>query len=506
MILVMNNKNPLQPVTKDQLKCLSRADLVELLLGEQKVRLQIEENVTTLKDSLIELGDKYVRIKNRLFMPSSEKLKPKDPVCSSKPKPDKPKKKKHQKPSDRYPNIPIIQQDVELETPPLCSCCGEAMADSGLCETTEHLTIEPRKYFIVQQKAHKYRCNSCHGTMVNTPTPPRIKSGSSYSDEMIIDVALSKYCDLIPIDRYAAMAARQGLKGLPPHSLIELTHHLADFLLPIYEGIKREVLDSVVLHADETPHKMLEGDKKKNWRLWGFSNHLAAYFEIHDSRSGDVASAILNEANCEYLVTDVFSGYAKAVRLANECRQHPDQPKIKNCYCNAHSRRYFSEIHGDSREDLLQIYQQIYSIESKLNDLPIDQKTLGRQEMLAHFDKLRKWSVNWQESYSSRSSEARAAGYFLRNFEGLTRFISDGRIPIDNNPQERLLRSPVVGRKTWYGTHSKRGAKTAAVLFTIVESCKLNKVNPRTYFSDVTNALHKTDALYTPATYKLKTP
>ncbi len=81
-----------------------------------------------------------------------------------------------------------------------------------------------------------------------------------------------------------------------------------------------EVSSAVVLHADETPHKMLEGDKKSNWYLWGFSTAESCYFEIHDTRSGDVASEFLKDAACKYLVSDVYSGYQKAVRESNENR------------------------------------------------------------------------------------------------------------------------------------------------------------------------------------------
>ena len=155
------------------------------------------------------------------------------------------------------------------------------MEDSGLTEVSEYLTVEPKKYTIVRQVRHKYRCRCCHGSIVTTPQLPRIKPGSAYSDEMIIDVAMSKYCDLTPVERYAAMAAREGFDGLPANSLIESTHHLADFLQPAKHRIKQEALDGEVLCADETPHKMLEGDKKtKNWFLWGFSTPKAAYFGI----------------------------------------------------------------------------------------------------------------------------------------------------------------------------------------------------------------------------------
>ncbi|MGK5089976.1 hypothetical protein WDW86_20690 [Bdellovibrionota bacterium FG-2] len=100
------------------------------------------------------------------------------------------------------------------------------MSDSGMTEDSEQLTVIPKKYEIILNKKVKYRCQ-CQGSIVTAPTPARIIEGSSYSDEMIQDVALSKYCDLIPIQRYAAMAARSGLKDLPPQSLIELTRQNA---------------------------------------------------------------------------------------------------------------------------------------------------------------------------------------------------------------------------------------------------------------------------------------
>ena len=82
-------------------------------------------------------------------------------------------------------------------------------------------------------------------------------------------------------------------------------------------------------------------------------------------------------------------------------------------------------------------------------------------------------------------------GYFLKNYDGLTRFLINSELPIDNNPAERLLRSPVVGRKTWYGTHSKRGAETSAILFSLVGSCKLNQINPREYFKKLAKNIIK---------------
>ncbi len=95
----------------------------------------------------------------------------------------------------------------------------------------------------------------------------------------------------------------------------------ADFVSGAYAGLKKEILEARVLHADETPHRMLEGDEKTRWHLWGFSTKETSYFESRDTRSGDVASDLLVHSKCEYLVSDVYSGYAKSVRVINEVRR-----------------------------------------------------------------------------------------------------------------------------------------------------------------------------------------
>ena len=107
-------------------------------------------------------------------------------------------------------------------------------------------------------------------------------------------------------------------------------------------------------------------------------------------------------------------------------------------------------------------------------------------------------------SYPKGNQYEKALSYYLNNYDGLTVFLKDVEVPIDNNAQERLLRSHVVGRKTWYGTHSEQGAETAAILFSIVETCKLNGVNPREYFPALIKDLLDGKKPYTPVDFKLK--
>jgi transposase len=505
----INISQVLAPLSLEQIKTLGKEDLAVLLHQEQKLRLQFQSFYDEAKAANEELRDKkllieeqYVVLKNKFFGKSSERRR-------SQPKPNQkrnksPRKKKSQRPSDRYPNLPLIEREVALETAPKCTQCAAQMIDSGMTESCEFLTVTPIKFTIIEQNRHKYRCPKCHGDVKTTPAPPRICPGSAYSDELILDVALSKYCDLIPIQRYVAIAARQGVVGLPSQSLIQLTHHLADFLKPIYYLVRDDILKSRLLHADETPHRMLEGGgDKKTWYLWGFSNHRSSYFEIHNTRSGDVASELLIQSACEKLVSDVYSGYGKAVKEANQQRLHEKKPTIENYYCNAHARRKFTDAEANYSEatKFIEIYGKIYRLEEIAQKRPHDRILRVRKYMPALFDQMKKLAAELEATVSSKSGLAKAMNYFRNNFTELTRFVTDPQAPIDNNSQERRLRNPVIGRKTWYGTHSQRGAETNAVLFTLIESCKLCAVNPRQYFAKTVQDIHANKTPLTPAQF-----
>lgn len=498
----------LRPIPEDRFSEFTRQELIVLLRGEQQIRLQREAQKRDLEEEVLRIEEKYVTIKSKFFGKSSEKSVP---LHLSETPDKKNRKKKITKtvrlPSERYPNIPVLEKEVELSELPACRCCQGEMLASPMYDVSEYLTVIPKQYIIIRQKRRKYRCGSCHGDIQTAPTLPRIKPASAYSDEMIIDAALSKYCDLIPIERYCAIAARQGIKDLPANSLVEATHNLADFLSPAVEKIRGEVLSLLVLMADETPHRMLEGDAKSNWFLWGFSGDKACYFECHDTRSGDVASKFLAESHCEVLVSDVYSGYAKAVRETNQMRTVRGIKPIESAYCNAHARRKFKEAelhYSEESKFFLEKYRQIYYLESEMRGGELSTISFAREEMRPIFDDMQLKAQDLLEATSTKSSLSRAINYFLKNIKELTKFLTNHAIPIDNNAQERNLRNPVIGRKTWYGTHSLRGAETSAKLFTLVESCKINNVNPREYFQALVTTLHAKQPAFTPNEFKLR--
>jgi transposase len=497
----------LQPIPKEKYPLLTREDAIKLIESQSKVieqltlvnhRLSTENEVKAVQRAMID--EQFISIKKRFFGSSSEKFKSTNDDDPS-PKPRKKRDTQVKLLSERYPNVPIVDLEIEFEKIPSCECCGHTMVDSGMTETTEYLTVIPKKFQITRQRRHKYKCGKCYSNIKTAPTPPRIKLGGSYSDEMIIDVAMSKYCDLIPIERYVTMAKREGFHGLPPQSLIETTHYLAQYVKDAYKLLMEKILKSKILHADETTHKMLEGDKTSRWYTWGFSNKNVCIFEAHNTRSGDVASAILKQSACEYLISDVFSGYNKSVKDTNLEREKKNLKKLQNVYCNAHSRRKFVEAYEFYVEEasyFIEQYMKIYKIEADIKGKPPDEILKERQKSKTLFEEMKENALENIMQYSSKSSLIKAIKYFLNNYDGLTLFLNHADLPIDNNQQERLLRSIVIGRKTWFGTHSVKGVETAVMLFSLVETCKLNGVNPREYFKRLVHHIHYKLPIFTP--------
>ena len=403
----------------------------------------------------------------------------------------------------RYLSLEVEHINLDFDTPPTCSCCQHEMSDSGLKETSQRLHKIPARYVIQKISRKKYTCSQCCGSICTAPQPERIAPGSLYSDELILDVVNKKYNYLMPIERITREYVTEGLDGVSHSSLIRLTYHAADFFLPIYRKIRQCILAAPLLYADETPHRMLErGDDKQHY-LWGFSCPDAAYYEIHNTRSGSVSHDFLIHSQCLYLVSDKYSGYNSSVTAVNKERLKASKRKIKNIYCNAHARRKFVEAQslGDSQADFfIDQYRHIYRLDQvarAATSLPEEGLEL-RKKMRQYFLAMKNRARQILPGYSKHNAMYKACGYFLKSYRAFTRFLLVPQAPIDNNAQERLLRSAVIGRKTWFGTHSPQGAKTAAILFTIIETCRLNQIPPPEYFKAVLEALRAGCPLPTP--------
>jgi transposase len=280
------------------------------------------------------------------------------------------------------------------------------MNPAEMYSVSESLSALPKKFVIIRYKKRKYHCRECKGGIVTTPSPPRILKGSSYADELIIDASINKYCDLVPMERYCRIASMQGVDGLPPNSLINCTQEFAEFLLPNYDATRRETLESRVMQADETPHRMLEGDSKKRWYLWGFSAKNSCFFECHHTRSGQVASNLLVDSKCEVLVSDVYSGYRKAVRDANERRLIESAPNISNAYCNSHARRGFvdsAELGDQAAQFMIDMYAECQAIENSSKGKAFEEILSSRQRLLPLFNRMRLFSVERVQELSEKA-------------------------------------------------------------------------------------------------------
>jgi transposase len=381
-------------------------------LSESQLNLVLQEH----------LGE----LNRALYGASSERYKRPE----GKPKDKTPAKPRIKKPSERYPNVPVREVHIPMDTAPQCDACGAQMRDSGMTEESEQLTVIPKKYEIIRNLRAVYTC-ACHSCMKTAPNPPRILDGSTYSDEMILDVVLSKYCDLIPIGRYVQMASRGGLIDLPPNTLIDLTHQFAFFVKDIYRKIGEGILQARVLQADETPHRMLEGSEKKSWYLWGFSTDTLCFLECHDTRSGDVASEILLKSKCEVLVTDVYAGYGKATRVANLERGKLGLPQIVNAHCNSHVRRNFFKLQGNYPEACFYLdhYHEIYQLNSQAKavancrEKPPNEVLELREKMRPHFEAMRDRAMEDLPRYPKSNKYEKALTYLLNDYEGFTRFL-----------------------------------------------------------------------------------
>jgi transposase len=204
----------------------------------------------------------------------------------------------------------------------------------------------------------------------------------------------------------------------------------------------------------------------------------------------------LLNSRCQFLVSDVFSGYARAAREVNKVRAEERLELILNIYCNAHSRRKFKEA-----DKVLE--QLIANAQSDAERASLEAARKEVQFYLSQYRRIYRLDALGKIRLTKKSEiRKRMKKYFVK----MTRFLENVDLPIENNPQERLLRNPVIGRKTWYGTHSKLGAQTSAILFSLVESCKLNKVNPREYFKILVAELHQGKPAFTPWEYRQRPP
>jgi len=355
-------------------------------------------------------------------------------------------------------------------------------------EEYEEVTVVERSFQLVRHRRQKYRCR-CNGNVVTAPGPARLIPGGRYSAEFAAEVAISKYLDHAPLERQVRIMAREGLT-VTSQTLWDQIEALARHLEPSYNALRPRVLGSPVVYADETHWRLMgQEEEKSRWWVWCVASDEAVFYQLLGTRSAKAARSVLKDYR-GIILCDGYGAYEALARAG---------PEMTLAHCWAHVRRKFIDIephYPQACEPILQLIGKLYRVEREASALVL----LDPQERLALRTKLREersrplveeiyaWAEEQRQKALPRSGLGQATEYLLGLWKGLTRFLEDPRIPLDNNAAERALRGVVVGRKNHYGSRSKRGTEVAALLYSLCETAKLAGVEPRSYLLQATHA------------------
>lgn len=439
-----------------------------LKLQKENLRLKGGGN---LQQRMEELERQLEAMRREKFGDSSEKR--------PSPAPPKTEKKKQTGHGPRkQTSLERVEEIHRLDEPDkACPKCGGELKEwVGQFEESEEIDIIPRRYVIRHHKRQKYRC-ACQACVETALGVPKLIPGGRYSPDFAVDVAVSKYLDHMPLERQVRAMAREGLI-VDSNTLWDQIHALYLLLAPVHDKLHVYVLSKPVIGTDETHWKYLGPNgaehEQKRWQAWTVVTDDAVSYRIVPSRSADAARSVLND----YGGIVMADGYGVYEHLAKR-----DGIVLANCW--AHVRRKFFELENsvpsEVREEILELIGQLYLIDREAQGDAARLARVRHEQSRGVIDQIRQWLFAQKTNALPRSALGKAVDYALARWTGLTRFLDDARIPLDNNASERALRGPVVGRKNHYGSKSERGTQVAALLYSLCESAKLAGIDPRVY-------------------------
>lgn len=385
--------------------------------------------------------------------------------------PKGPKKKREHGGPTPQPNLPHVPARFELDTADrTCpSCGGQLFEMKGQAETSEMIDVVEVSYRVVQVEQQKYVCK-CGGCVETAPGPDRAAPGSRYSLAFAIKVVLDKYLDHIPLERQTRIMERKGLV-ITSQTLWDLANALAHRLRLVDEALVRHVMAQPVIGLDQTGWPRLDGSGTKPWQMWCLTAPGVVVHRIRDDKSAATFVDLVGDYRGT-IVCDALKTHEAGAR---------EGPSIVLAGCWAHVYRKFEEAMPDhpEAEKALACIGALYDIDARAEGDHDRLAELRRTESVRVLAELKDWL--WSQATLKSLSIGKAAGYAIANWERLTRFVDDARIPLDNNGTERAIRGPVVGRKNHYGSKSRRGTEVAATLYTVLETAKLHGIDPAAY-------------------------
>ena len=386
-----------------------------------------------------------------------------------------------QRPTGRRPlpaHLVRRRVDVDVAEADKVCACGQAKTRIGE-SVSEKLEYAPASFVVIATARAKYACPHCHDGVVEAAAPPQAIEKSLAGEGLLAHVVVSKYVDHLPLHRLAGIFARDGV-DLSRTTLCGWIADVASALAPIGDQLRREVTAATYLHTDDTPVTVLDaqGGSFKG-RLWTYLDPLGqqVVFDATPTHERDGPEAFLAPF-AGALQADAYAGYDALYRSG----------RVVEIGCWAHARRRFVEaLSTDPQAALIvALIQQLYQVERAGTDLDAaTRRTLRRDQavpLLARIDTVRQ---DLARIVLPKSPLGDAVRYLTNQWTALQRYVEDGRLAIDNNRAENQLRVVAVGRKNWLFAGSFAGARRAALLYSLVQSCKLVDLSPFDYLKDV---------------------
>jgi transposase len=392
-------------------------------------------------------------------------------------------------------HLPRIEQ-VLLPESTACPCCRGAMVEIG-ADTAERFDVLPAQFRVLVTKRPKYACRACQGVVVQVPAPARLIEGGMPTEAAVAQVLVARYADHLPLYRQAQGLARQGLE-IGREVLAGWLGAAAFEVRPVVARLRQILLGSVRLFADETTMPVLDpgrGKTKKGFawaiarddRPWGGTEPPAVVFHYAPGRGAEHARDLL-AGYTGILQCDGYAGY-KGLAAPQDGGEGATL-----VYCWSHVRRGFFDL-GKTKtapiaEEALRRIAALYAIEDTIRGKPPDLRRATRQ---ARSQPLVADLFAWLEQQLTRlpgsSPTAEAIRYALNHRDGLKRFLEDGRVEMDSNIVERAIRPLVLSRKNALFASGDDGGRRWADIASLVETCKLNGVNPQVYLTDLLTRL-----------------
>jgi transposase len=374
--------------------------------------------------------------------------------------------------------------------PASCPCCGGATLRKIGEDITEMLERVPASWKVIQHVREKFSCRSCE-TIAQTPAPSHPIARGRAGPLLLAHILYCKYGLHLPLNRQSMTYAREGIH-LDVSTLCDWVGASSDALMPLVEEIRAHVFAAERIHADDTPVKVLAKGKCRIGRLWtyvrddrpfaGTAAPAAAFFYSPD-RGGVHPDAHLATYS-GLMQADAYAGFNRLYAAGR-------QPgPITEAMCWAHARRKFFDVARLNKAPIameaVKRIDALFEIERDINGKPPWERQRVRAEHSRPLvAELKMWLQAQRAKLSAHSETAKAIRYSLNCWSGLVRFLEDGRLCMTNNAAERTLRCVAVGRHNWTFAGSDEGGRRAAAIYTLVETCKLNGVDPQAWLAHV---------------------